>query len=94
MAQLGLGKKKYSIIEAKREVISHRGNRKSRGRYLSGKLQQGKLVDQRMKANNKEKDTPGGEIYDHICTKGGEKTVKIIDLGQNHHPPEHDKLNR
>jgi hypothetical protein len=47
-----------------------------------------------MKAKRKGKYMPGGEIYDRVCTKrGGEKTGKITDLGQNHHPSEHDKLN-
>jgi hypothetical protein len=46
-----------------------------------------------MKAKRKGKYMPGGEIYDRVCTKRGEKTGKITDLGQNHHPSEHDKLN-
>jgi hypothetical protein len=68
-----LGKNKDLVIEEKREVIDHRGNKKARGRYLSGKLRQGKPVDQRMKENNKGKYTSGGEIYDQVCTKGGKR---------------------
>jgi hypothetical protein len=55
-----LGKNKDLVIEEKREVIDHRGNKKYQGQYLSGKIQQGKLVDQRMKANNKGKYTSRG----------------------------------
>jgi hypothetical protein len=75
-AWLGLGKNKDSVIEEKIELIGHRGNRKDQGRYLSRKLQQGKPIDQRMKANKKGKYMPGGEIYNRFYTKGGEIQAK------------------
>ena len=76
-----MGKNKDSVIEEKIEVINHRGNIKSQVQYLSGKLRQGKPIDQRMNENNKGKYTSGGEIYDWVYTKSGEKIGKITNLG-------------